>query len=228
MASRSTTLNSNPLLVNSSAARAVRGRHHWIFSGGIIGRPHHANGALVAVQTEAEEHLGFAYFNGRCSLRARMVSFDHTPPLVALRRRIAESVALRRRLVPPQVTGYRLINAEGDGLPGLVVDHYAGVLVMAISTLGMERLGEQLVWMLLEEARPTALLERSSGGARHQEGLPDVTQWRYGTAQQSVDIQEGPLTLRVDLTGGQKTGLFLDQPLTGPVGHKNGRQRSYS
>lgn len=109
-----------------------------------------------------------------------------------------------------KTTGVRLINAEGDFLPGLVVDRYHEVLVMQISTLGMEKLRPYLIEILAEICKPKAIYENSALPSRKEEGLQDVQGFVYGTANPEVPILENGLKFCVSIIEGQKTGFFLD------------------
>ena len=105
----------------------------------------------------------------------------------------------------------RLVNAEGDGLPGLVADLYDDVLVLQVATLGMERLKPLVVDHLAAALKPRAIYERSDLPARREEGLGDVEALLAGEAVEKVRILEGGIPYWVVLTSGQKTGFYLDQ-----------------
>ncbi len=109
------------------------------------------------------------------------------------------------------INAYRLINAEGDGLPGLIVDCYGGVLVVQVTTCGMEMLRKFIVDCLIELIRPQAIYEKSLSFARKQEGLQDREGWIYGTPIPELEVVENGMKFHVSFEKGQKTGLFLDQ-----------------
>ena len=199
------------IVVKPAGEKAIRQRHHWLFSGAISRLPDAADGSLAPVRSAAGVHLGYAYFNSRCSLTARMVSFDATPPLEALRARLEEAIALRVRLLGDVTDAWRVVNAEADGMPGLVLDRYGDRLVMQIGTLGLDRLRDELVGMIVEACRPAGLYERSDSPSRKDEGLAPASGWRSGEAAAHVDIREGDLHFRIPIEGSQKTGFFLDQ-----------------
>ncbi len=192
--------------------KAVRHRHHWIFSGAVRDLPEFEDGAVLPVRAADGELLGHGYFNRRSSITGRMVSFGDEPPEAAIRRSLDRALALRERLFDPAVTNARrLINAEGDGLPGLVADLYDDVLVLQVATLGMERLKPLVVDHLAAALRPRALYERSDLPARREEGLGDVEALLAGEAVERVRILEGGIPYWVVLKSGQKTGFYLDQ-----------------
>lgn len=193
--------------------RAVRQRHHWIFSGAIASYPRHfSNGSLVPVFSSAGQRLGSGYFNKQLSLAGRMLSFDDRPAEAAMADSLRSAIELRHRLFADSETNaYRLVNGEGDGLPGLVVDRYAQVLVIQIATLGMERLEALVVDQLRQQLRPQAIYEKSDSPSRAQEGLEPDEGWLLGAATSRVEVREHGLPLLVELVDSQKTGFFLDQ-----------------
>ena len=192
--------------------KAIRHRHHWIFSGAVRDMPDFEDGAVLPVRGADGELLGHGYFNRKSSITGRMVSFGEEPPEAAIRRSLDRALALRDRYFDPAVTNARrLINAEGDGLPGLVADLYDDVLVLQVATLGMERLKPLVVGHLAAALRPRAVYERSDLPARREEGLGDVEALLAGEAVERVRILEGGVPYWVVLTSGQKTGFYLDQ-----------------
>jgi 23S rRNA (cytosine1962-C5)-methyltransferase len=109
-------------------------------------------------------------------------------------------------------TAYRLVNAEADGLPGLIVDRYNDFLVIQCQTLGMDRRREMLTELLVETLSPAGMLERSDVDARGKEGLPPVVETRYGEAPPpELIIRENGFSFLVDVHRGHKTGFYLDQ-----------------
>jgi 23S rRNA (cytosine1962-C5)-methyltransferase len=121
----------------------------------------------------------------------------------------------RRRLMGfgpgTDTTGYRMVFGESDGLPGLVVDRFGDVLVFQISTAGMDALREPLIEVLLDLFSPSAIVERSDLPGRREERLQEVTAVHHGEASARAPFTEWGVPLQADVTGGQKTGFFLDQ-----------------
>lgn len=191
--------------------KAVRNRHHWIFSGAVASLPDFEDGDILAVQSRAGEFLGYGYFNMRCSIRGRMLSFDRTPAEEAVRDNIAGAVALRRTLFDANTNAFRLVNAEGDGLPGLVVDLYDDVLVLQVATLGMDKLKPFVLEVLNQTIPNRAVYEKSNLPARHEEGLADFEGTLAGELPPEVRIVENGFPFWVDIVHSQKTGFFLDQ-----------------
>jgi len=201
------------LTLHPNREKSVRNRHPWIFSGAIAHWPQELeDGGLATVSAANGERLGYAYVNRCCSIAARMVAFGDTDPYTAIRQNLTHAVAFRRKhFDPAQTNAVRLVNGEGDMLPGLIVDQYADVLVMQISTLGMERLKPFVLETLVELTQPRAIYEKSDIAARYEEGLTDFAGLIYGRDFGPLVVTEYGLRFHVDIKHGQKTGLFLDQ-----------------
>jgi 23S rRNA (cytosine1962-C5)-methyltransferase len=198
--------------------KAIRNRHHWIFSGAIASIPEFEAGSILPVHSDDGTFLGSAYFNRKSSIIGRMVSFGAEDPREAIENNIKKAAALRQFLFSGSDTNaYRLINGEGDALPGLVVDKYADALVMQLSTLGMDKLRPYLVDILLKLFRLPFLYEKSVASSRKEEGLSEFTKFHLGSNTNDVEIRENGLRFLVSLEEGQKTGFFLD--------HREMRQR---
>jgi len=192
--------------------KAVRNRHHWIFSGAVASLPDFENGGILPVRSAGGELLGHAYFNRKASITGRMVSFGDTPPEDAIRQSVEKALDLRRRFFNPAVTNaYRLINAEGDSLPGLVADLYNDALVLQVGTLGMEKLKPLLLELLVVKLKPASVYEKSDLPSRREEGLKDYQAALYGGPVEKVRIVEEGLPFLVNIAGSQKTGFYLDQ-----------------
>ncbi len=192
--------------------KAIRNRHHWIFSGAVRALPDFQDGSLLPVTSAEGELLGHAYFNRKSSIIGRMVSFGGEDPRDSLRRRILEALVLRRRFFDLKTTNaYRVINAEGDGIPGLIADLYNDVLVVQSATLGMDKLKLFLLELLVSELAPRTIYEKSDLPSRREEGLAPYEGLLYGEPAGEVRILEEELAFLVDIMDSQKTGFFLDQ-----------------
>jgi 23S rRNA (cytosine1962-C5)-methyltransferase len=191
----------------------VRGGHPWIFSGAIAsGLSDVGPGDAVRVHADDGRVLGVGYANPRTTIAVRMVSTDDEvldDALVA--RRIDEALALRR-VALPDATALRLVNGEGDRLPGVVVDRYGDVLVCQMLTAGAARLAGAVVETLRDRLAPATVYERSEGAVRREEGLENASGVRAGVAPPvPLEIAEDGMRFLVDVVAGQKTGFFLDQ-----------------
>ena len=202
----------NAVILKPGRDKAVRNRHHWIFSGAIREMPDFEDGAVLAVQSSGGELLGHGYFNRKSAITGRMIGFGAEPPEAAVRASLQRALALRAAFFDPAATNARrLVNAEGDGLPGLIADLYDDVLVLQVATLGMEKLKPLVVEVLGAALRPRAVLERSDLPARREEGLEPVEAQLAGEAVDRVRILEAGIPFWVGLARGQKTGFYLDQ-----------------
>lgn len=167
---------------------------------------------MAEVFSASGEKLGLAMLNKGRSITGHMLAFGNESLTDALPKRIKQAAFLRKRWFDPAETNaIRLINAEGDGIPGLIVDAYADVFVMQVANPGMERLKTEIAACLIEEFKPRSLYEKSTSFMRRKEGLAEVRELLHGEANPEVEILEKGLRFSVDVLEGQKTGLFLDQ-----------------
>ncbi|MCX5821356.1 MAG: class I SAM-dependent rRNA methyltransferase [Deltaproteobacteria bacterium] len=201
------------IILKKDRETPLRHGHPWVFSGALArveGNP--VPGDVVLAADSAGRPLGLGFFNTG-DIAFRLLTDDPAARVDAdfWRRRIERAVALRRKVVPPETNAFRLINAEGDGIPGLVVDRYGGCLVLSIGTAGVERWREILLGLLLEAGGPAGIYERSEGRSRQLEGLSDRIGPAAGEIPAAAEIMENGLSFEVDLITGQKTGFFLDQ-----------------
>jgi 23S rRNA (cytosine1962-C5)-methyltransferase len=186
-------------------------KHHWIFSGAVASIKGAENGALFQVVSAKGDPLGVAYANKKSSILARMISFETGDPLQAIDSHLHSAISLRKHLIPSNTTAYRVVNGEGDLLPGLIVDKYGDYLIIQISTLGMERLKPLILDKLQGLLKPKGILEKSELPSRKEEGLQPVTTILSGTIPEQIEILENGLKFLVEPQKGQKTGFFLDQ-----------------
>ena len=203
------------IILKPGRDRSLRQGHPWLFSGAVAsvtGRPE--PGDTVLAVTHDHEPLALGFFNDRCDIRFRMLSDRLDQPVDASfwARRIQSAAALRRQVVPAGTTACRLINAEGDGMPGLIVDRYHEDLVISIATAGIEKHRGVILDQLQQIFNPKRIYERSEGRARRREGLEDRIGPSMGeTPDGPLLITENHLQFEVDVIAGQKTGFFLDQ-----------------
>lgn len=203
------------LFLRSGKDRPVRLGHPWVFSGAIRDLdPALPPGAIVRLCAADGAPLGVGYVNPRCTIAVRLLSRRDEPVDAAfIARRVAAAIALRRRVVADDSDAYRLINGEGDGLPGMLVDRYGASLVVQILTAGAEQLRPLLVAALVEQLAPRMIVERSEGGVRAAEGLGPATGLLAGEQVAEEVVRENGLRFTVVPGGGQKTGHFCDQRL---------------
>ena len=190
----------------------LRNHHHAIFKPAVDRWPDAEDGAIVEVQSSSGEFLCFATLNKEAYVCARAIAFEKGDPLATLQRNIEQSIAMREALLHGEdTTTYRLINAEGDGIPGLIVDKYDDILVVQYTTLGMEKLRDFVQDILDSHSHPKGIFEKSRGFARQKEGLEKFEGWAKGDGSTDITVTERGVKFDISLSGGQKTGLFLDQ-----------------
>lgn len=187
--------------------------HHWIFSGAFAECPEKANGDIFPIFSSANELVAHAFINTTPrTIWGRILSFGNEDPIVALERLLFSALDRRKMFVEaPGTNSYRLVHGEGDRLPGLIVDQYGDYLVIQIHTLGMDKIKEKIVQLLVQKLAPKGILEKSSGPSRREEGLKDETKVLYGEVPTEIIMEENGHRFSVDPYQGQKTGFFLDQ-----------------
>jgi 23S rRNA (cytosine1962-C5)-methyltransferase len=201
------------LVLRPGHDRRARDGHPWVFSNELATiDPGLAPGDAAAIHTAKGEFLGTAYFNPHSLITARVLSREREDidRVEFFRNRLDRALAYRRRLYG-RLDGLRLVFGEGDELPGLVVDRYGDVLAVQFLTLGIERRRELILAALQEALAPAAVIARNDVAVRELEGLEQRVELLAGRIPEPVIYREGDLEFRVDLTGGQKTGAFLDQ-----------------
>lgn len=192
----------------------VRAGHPWIFSEGIATpNREHPPGALVEVLDASQHLLGIGSYHPNQSIAIRLydklvVELD----AAWFSNKIRTLSEWKRPLLPKDTTGFRVVHAESDGIPGLIVDLYGDVVVFQIHTAGADLLREPIIEGLKQALNPRAIVERSDVLARKQEGL-DVLDpiIRFGSVEAPIPFLEAGLTFVADTLEGQKTGFFLDQ-----------------
>lgn len=183
--------------------------HHWIYSGAVAKMPKEL---FAEVYSSEGQKLGIAFLSPGHSIAGHMLAFGSESIEEAISDRMDLAFSLRDALFDPKVTNaIRLINAEGDGIPGLIIDSYADHLVLQISHPGIDHLRALIVDLLIQKRNPKAILEKSTSFLRKKEGLEEARALLYGEMVSSVEVLENGLRFVVDLEKGQKTGLFLDQ-----------------
>jgi len=202
------------IVLKSGREKSLKRRHPWIFSGAVeraSGKP----GDTVEVKDSSGKVLAMAAYSPKSQIRARVWTFDAKESIGAefFRNRIQKALALRESLPAAKHTNaVRLVNAESDALPGLVVDRYADVLVAQFLAAGVERWRDPILDSLMEISGCAAIYERSDAEVRKLEGLEPRVGFARGNRNASrCPIIEHGLNFRVDVEQGQKTGFFLDQ-----------------
>lgn len=202
---------SKTVVLKPGKEKAIKGKHPWIFSGAVLKRPSLEKGEIAFVESAHGEFLGLAYFHPKTSIAGRMISFSEKDPIKAIKNSIDSALNLREHFFGNNTTAYRLINGEGDNLPGLIVDRYDNTLVLQIATVGMELLKPQIVEILKEKLKIKAIFEKSTSPSRKEEGLLPTEGALFGKIDEEILVLENGLKFLVNIRNGQKTGFFLDQ-----------------
>jgi 23S rRNA (cytosine1962-C5)-methyltransferase len=202
------------VLLRAGEDRRVRAGHPWAFSNEILMDAETKAlpaGSLAILRAAGGEALGLATFNPHSLIAARLLTSNPEASIDALflGRRLARAVALRDRLIG--VPYYRLIHAEADGLPGLIVDRFGDALVVQVNSAGMEALTEPLLQALDTELAPRTIVLKNDSPVRELEGLKREVIVAKGEAAGSIELIENDARFVADLSGGQKTGWFYDQ-----------------
>ena len=209
-----TSTNLPVLILKRNEQRRLDAGHLWVYSNEVDTRKSplagFEPGSLVAIQSSVGKTLGIGYVNPHSLICARLLTRRPRTAIDAAfyERRLRSALQLRESLF--QHPNYRLVYGESDGLPGLVIDRYGDVLVVQITTAGMEAVRDLLLEVLNRVLAPGGILLRNDTPVRALEGLsqePEI----IGNVPETVTLEEGGVQFEVPLTAGQKTGWFYDQ-----------------
>lgn len=197
-----------------SGHRRAEGGHPWVYSNEIVmdaAAKALAPGTLVTLHRADGRPFGVAMFNPHTLIAARLLDRDAAREIGRrfFTRRIERALRLRERLYDAPY--YRLVHAEADGLPGLVIDRFGAVLVVEVNTAGMDRLLPVIIEALQRLLRPETIVLRNDSAARTQEGLALETRVAHGAIAGAVPVEENGVVFATDVLAGQKTGWFFDQ-----------------
>ncbi|MGQ9507814.1 MAG: class I SAM-dependent rRNA methyltransferase [Thermodesulfobacteriota bacterium] len=188
--------------------------HPWIFSGAIERiEGDVAPGDEGEVYSQKGEFLGIGHINPKSQIFLRLLTRKREELGEGFfYERLIEAAKLRERFLRGKTNAYRIVNGEGDFLPGLIIDRYRNVIVIQITTAGMDRLKSLIVKILIEYFSPQSIYERSDTPLRKEEGLDESKGLLFGKeVTQPIEIDEYGCLFRVDILEGQKTGFYLDQ-----------------
>jgi len=224
-----TSTNLPVLVLKRNEDRRLAAGHLWVYSNEVDIRKTplsgFAPGSLAVIQSAAGKTLGAGYVNPHSLICARLLTRRPRTVLDAgfFERRLRSALSLRESLFAQPY--YRLVFGESDGLPGLVIDRYDTVLVVQITTAGMEAVRDLLLEALDRLLAPTGILLRNDSPVRALEGLPQETE-AIGAVPATVQLTEAGVHFEVPLLAGQKTGWFYDQRSNRLAMHKyvQGRQ----
>lgn len=204
-------------ILKQGKEKPLLGRHPWIFSGAIDEIDEgFSPGDLVQILSSNHSFLGIGYINPESQIAVRVLSFEETPidgNFFLSRIRQALELRLAMGVLNARTNACRLVHAEGDFLPGLIVDRYDDYLVTQFLTAGIERWKSEIVSALMETLNPKQIYENTESEFRIKEGLSGESRILAGSGNipDEIEILENGFRFLVHPKGGQKTGFFLDQ-----------------
>lgn len=202
------------LFLKPGRERPVLSGHPWIFSGAIEKTEGDPEAAGVAdVRDRRGNWLARGLYNPKSQIRVRLLTWEkETIDQSFFSRRLSQALAIRKAYLPSSTNAYRVVNGEGDFLPGVIVDRYGEFLVCQFFTAGNDAFKEAILASLAALIPAKGIFERSEGRVRGEEGLEPALGVLAGEAPpESIEIKENGLRFLVDVRRGQKTGFFLDQ-----------------
>jgi 23S rRNA (cytosine1962-C5)-methyltransferase len=202
------------ILLKRGKEKPVLRGHPWVFSGAVARIEGEVSpGEVGEVYSQGGQFLGRGHVNPRSQIIVRLLTQKKEELGESFfRERISRAVVLRKDWSRGRTNAYRVINGEGDFLPGLIVDRYGETLVLQCLTAGMDRLKEMVIHSLAKELRPRSIYERSDVATRNEEGLAEQSGLLYGKdIPEWIEIKEQGCRFRVNVKKGQKTGFYLDQ-----------------
>jgi len=192
--------------------KPVRSGHPWIFNGAIGSiKGQGVPGELCHIFSSKGEFLGTGYHNSHSAISIRVLTREKEFTAADIADRISRAVAARGSILNNQTDSCRLVNSEGDFLPGLIVDKYGSGLTIQILTAGMEMFRSDILNILEKSCSPSFIYERSDTDARKREGLSESRGLLKGEIPEQLILKENGLLFRADTAEGQKTGFFFDQ-----------------
>ncbi|MEO0561138.1 MAG: class I SAM-dependent rRNA methyltransferase, partial [Chloroflexota bacterium] len=206
------------IVLKQGKEKPVENKHPWVFSGAIRFVDNDPEpGDIVQVVNSKGDFLARGYFNPTSQIRVRILTWEDEPIDEGwwrrrLRRAIGGRVQLQEAYGDGVQNAARLVNAESDYIPGLVVDRYGDWLVMQSLTLGIDVRKHEIAEILADMLKPEGIYERSDVDIRQKEGLSDEVGVLWGEEPPDyVEIEENTLRFPIDVRNGHKTGFYLDQ-----------------
>ncbi len=202
------------LYLRKGAERRLRAGHLWVYSNEVDSRRSPLSefeaGGQAELRSSLDKPLGTVFVNPHTLICARLIGRDpaHGMTPQRLAQRMEQALSLRERLFAEPF--YRWVFGDSDGLSGLVIDRFGEVIVVQISTAGMEQMKEAVVRAVQRLAHPATIVIKNDGKMREVEGLPRYTETALGTEPDRLWVRENEVDFEVPLSGGQKTGWFYD------------------
>lgn len=197
------------VVVSAKGAGRWRQGHPWIYRSDVDAA--RIPPGIVRVTDARGRFLGQALWSPRSEIRLRLVTTKAAPIDRAWWVTMLRAALQRRGSLAGSPTAYRVVHAEADGLPSLIVDRYGDHVVAQILSAGLDAVQADVVAAIGEVLAPAGLLFRNDASVRRHEGLPLETVDVFGTVPDDLAVREGPVAYRASPRSGQKTGAFLDQ-----------------
>jgi 23S rRNA (cytosine1962-C5)-methyltransferase len=202
------------LIIKDKHDKRLRGGHMWIYSNEVDTKSTplsgFSKGELVVVHSHGGKVIGTAFVNPDNLICGRLFSRKALPGITKsfLKKRIKQALDLRQQLYPEDC--YRLVYGDSDGLPGLIVDRFYGILVVQINSAGWENHKDLLVEALQAATQVDGILLKNDGKMRKMEGLEEYVEVAYGDVPEWVPLTENGVKFEAPVFDGQKTGWFYD------------------
>jgi 23S rRNA (cytosine1962-C5)-methyltransferase len=196
------------VIVSAKGAARWQAGHPWIYRTDVYDEPGDTPG-IVAVTDRRGRHLGQALYSPKSEIRLRLLTRGREPVDASWWQRSIASAAARRAGLA--ATAYRVVHAEGDGLPSLVVDRYGPYVVAQLLSAGLEQVRDDVLAGIATALAPEGILLRNDSAIRRHEGLPLEVTLAHGEVPKVVEVVEADVRYAAALWTGQKTGAFLDQ-----------------
>lgn len=199
------------IIISQKGARRIRRGHLWVYRSDLI-KIDASGGDIVTVVDESKNFVGKAFFSDKSEISLRFFTTrDETLNDDFWREKIIAAINRRTKANSGKTNAYRLINSEGDFIPGLIVDFYDGNLVMQTLIQATEKLKETFTEILKSQLQPKSITERNDAKVRLLEGLELKKSVLYGSVNEEIIIEQDDIKFQISLLKGQKTGFFLDQ-----------------
>lgn len=201
------------LILKSGRERSLVNRHPWVFSGAVKTLPKAENGEIIKVCTNHDELLGYGFFSPNSQITCRVFEFTNEeiiPDAAFWKQKINNAFALRKMVLPANTNIFRLLHAEGDFLPGVIIDVYDDTAVVQLLVKGTELISQLLFEGLREQGIKHIYLKTKQNTQRLEE-VSLESGWIGEAREMPIAAQENGITFLVDVEKGQKTGFFIDQ-----------------
>ena len=197
--------------ISSRGAKRIRRGHLWVYSSDVRDAHDAEAGAIVSVVDEARNFVGQAFYSDQSQIALRFLTNSQNSIDRDWFRNSLRRCAETRQLISKGTNAYRLVYSEGDLLPSLIVDVYAGDYILQTLAQGTDRLQSEIIEILVDEFQPLSISERNDARVRQLEGLAERKGAVYGHAPDEIEIDQDGVRFIVAPLSGQKTGAFLDQ-----------------